>query len=394
MLSDEELMQLLSDLESDRVERKSSASDRDKLRQAICAFANDLPGHGKPGVIFIGINDDGSCAGTAITDDLLLNLSHMRETVTPFPSMTVQKRRINECDVAVITVEPSEMPPVRYDGRTWIRVGPRRDKASPEEERRLIEKCRHAARPFDAKPARGATTDDLDSDRFSREYLPQAVAPEVIERNSRSLKQQLAALGLATPDGEPTWAGILVLGKSPRSWLPAAYIQFLRIDGTSLADPIKDQKEISGCFLDILRYLDEILTINISTALVVSGTNTDIKRPDYPLGALQQMARNAILHRNYEGTNTPIRIYWFSDRIEIHSPGGPFGQVTRENFGQPGITDYRNPHLADAMKVLGYVQRFGMGFELARAELAKNGNPPLEFNAQQSHTLITLRAAS
>jgi ATP-dependent DNA helicase RecG len=394
MLSDEELQKLLSDLESDRVERKSSASDRDKIRQAICAFANDLPGHGKPGLIFIGVNDDGSCAGTVITDDLLLNLSHMRETVTPFPSMTVQKRRMNECDIAVITVEPSEMPPVRYDGRTWIRVGPRRDKASPEEERRLIEKRRHSARPFDVQLVPGASINDLDIERFRREYLPQAVAPEIIARNSRSLEQQFAALGLATSDGEPTWAGILVLGKSPRSWLPGAYIQFTRIDGTSLADPIKDQKEISGCFLDLLRYLDEILTINISTALVVSGTNTDIKRPDYPLNALQQMARNAILHRNYDGTNAPVRIYWFSDRIEIHSPGGPFGQVTRENFGHAGITDYRNPHLADAMKVLGYVQRFGMGFELARAELKKNGSPPLEFDVQQSHTLITLRPAS
>ena len=58
------------------------------------------------------------------------------------------------------------------------------------------------------------------------------------------------------------------------------------------------------------------------------------------------------------------------------SPGGPFGQVNRQNFGRPGITDYRNPHLAEAMKNLGYVQRFGIGIQLARSELQKNGNPP------------------
>ncbi len=50
---------------------------------------------------------------------------------------------------------------------------------------------------------------------------------------------------------------------------------------------------------------------------------------------------------------------------------------TAENFGRPGVTDYRNPLLAEAMKVLGYVQRFGMGIPLARKELQKNGNPPL-----------------
>ena len=59
---------------------------------------------------------------------------------------------------------------------------------------------------------------------------------------------------------------------------------------------------------------------------------------------------------------------WFWDRIEIQNPGGPYGQVTRANFGMPGITDYRNPHIAEAMKNLGYVQRFGVGISLARKE--------------------------
>jgi Ni,Fe-hydrogenase III small subunit len=48
-----------------------------------------------------------------------------------------------------------------------------------------------------------------------------------------------------------------------------------------------------------------------------------------------------------------VRVYWFDDRIEIYNPGGPYGAVTVENFGRPGVTDYRNPHLADAIKVLG-----------------------------------------
>jgi ATP-dependent DNA helicase RecG len=93
----------------------------------------------------------------------------------------------------------------------------------------------------------------------------------------------------------------------------------------------------------------------------------------------------------YWATNTPVRIYWFNDRIEIHNPGGPFGAVTKENFGQPGITDYRNPNLADAMKVLGFVQRFGVGIATAQAELLKNGNPPAEFHPQPENTLAIIR---
>lgn len=55
-LSDEELEALLSDIESDRAERKESAKGDapETLRQAIYAFANDLPGHNRAGVAFVG----------------------------------------------------------------------------------------------------------------------------------------------------------------------------------------------------------------------------------------------------------------------------------------------------------------------------------------------------
>ena len=54
------------------------------------------------------------------------------------------------------------------------------------------------------------------------------------------------------------------------------------------------------------------------------------------------------------------------------------------------MTDYRNPHLAEAMKVLGYVQRFGMGIPIAREELQKNGNPPPEFVVEAAHVLAVV----
>jgi ATP-dependent DNA helicase RecG len=64
--------------------------------------------------------------------------------------------------------------------------------------------------------------------------------------------------------------------------------------------------------------------------------------------------------------------------------------VNRQNFGQ-GVTDYRNPHLAEAMKTLGYVQRFGIGIPTAQKELKKNGNPPAEFTLEDSYTSATIR---
>lgn len=66
--------------------------------------------------------------------------------------------------------------------------------------------------------------------------------------------------------------------------------------------------------------------------------------------------------------------------------------MTRDNSGRPGGTGDRNPHLAEAMKNLSYVQRFGVGISLARRELQKNGNPPLEFAVEDSYVLVRVRS--
>ncbi|ETW95296.1 MAG: transcriptional regulator [Candidatus Entotheonella factor] len=397
-MDDYELEACLLDLESDRVECKSSAADGNELRRAICAFANDLPNHQQPGVLFIGVRDDGSCAHLNITDELLRTLADMRSdgNILPLPTMTVQKKIWRGCELAVVVVEPSDAPPVRFRGRVWIRVGPRKANATAEEERRLTEKRRARDLPFDIRPMHAARLEDLDLDLFRRDYLPATLPADVLEANQRSVEDQLASLRFIAvePSSTPTNLGLLVVSQEPRQFFPGAYIQFLRIEGTELTDPIKNQKEIDGPLHELLRRLDEILQAHISIALDITAQPVEIRQPDYPLVALQQLARNAILHRTYEGTHAPVRIIWFSDRIEIYSPGGPFGQVTRDNFGIPGITDYRNPHLAEAMKNLGYIQRFGLGIPLARNELDKNGNTPPEFNVQDAHVLVTIRRRS
>lgn len=396
-MDDQGLEALFRDLESDRVERKASDSDRNRIRQAVSAFANDLPNYRQPGVIFVGVNDDGSCANFPITDELLRRLADIRSdgNILPFPILTVSKKVIDSCEVAVIVVEPSDAPPVRFNGRIWIRVGPRRATATPEEERRLNEKRRAGDLPFDLRPLPSAGLKDLNLELFQQVYLPSALAPEVLEENQRSLTQQLTSVRFTTPEPDscPTVLGILVVGRDPLQFIPSNYVQFLRIDGTELGDPIKDHKEMSGPLLDILRLLDETLQINISVALDITSEEIEVQQPDYPIAALRQLTRNAVMHRSYEQTHAPVKVYWFSDRIEIQNPGGLFGQVNRHNFGQ-GVTDYRNPHLAEVMKNLGYVQRFGFGIPTVKRELQKNGNPPPEFLLEDAYTSVIIRRCS
>ncbi|SUB88732.1 Uncharacterized protein conserved in archaea [Porphyromonas macacae] len=74
----------------------------------------------------------------------------------------------------------------------------------------------------------------------------------------------------------------------------------------------------------------------------------------------------------------PIQFYEYDDRIEIQNPGGLYGKVSPDNF--PNVSDYRNPFIAEAMKVLGYVNRFSRGVYRVQKELEENGNGQASFD--------------
>ena len=113
--------------------------------------------------------------------------------------------------------------------------------------------------------------------------------------------------------------------------------------------------------------------------------------PNYPEGAIRELLMNAVMHRNYN-SNSPIRFYAFADHIEIQSPGGLYGEVTQQNF--PTRNSYRNPVIAEALKSLGFVNRFGYGVQRAQALLAENGNPPAEFEFDEHSVVVKIRKAS
>ena len=399
-LDDEFLIQLLREGESDRVEFKESlrGDAPNQIREAICAFANDLPDHREPGMVFVGVRDDGTPIGLSITDEVLRQLADMKtdgQTVPP-PSLTVDKRSIRGKDMAIVTVQPSDSPPVRYRGRSHIRTGSRRGVATAQDERILNEKRRFGDIPFDIHPIRSATLSDLNLAQFEYEYLPQAFAQEVLEANDRTREEQLAATKMiaSADESTPTVLGLLVLGKRTLDFIPGAYIQFLRFAGNDPTDSISDEEAISGTITDVLQRLDEKLNAHNRTAVDITSGPVELRRSTYPVEAIQQIARNAVLHRSYEGNNAPVRVYWYDDRIEILNPGGVFGSVTVENFGRAGNTAYRNPNLAEAMRNLGFVQRFGIGIPLAQRLLRKAGHPDIEFDVDSHYSIVTMRRHS
>ncbi len=375
MLTQTQLRHILSDTESHHVERTTSTDNMDKFCQAICAFSNDVSGSGKNGYLIIGAYNNGKLSGLKVDDRLLLQIANIRTdgNILPQPVMTVEKFSFDDGDVLVAEVQPSEFPPVRYRGRVWVRVGPRKSMATEAEVKILTERRLSNIHTFDAMPCLGTTINDLDVKLIKKEFLPKAVAEDVLAEDKRSIEEQLASLGFYDLRYDcPTNGAIVLFGTNPERYLPGCYIQYVRFKGNDRAGDIINEHKFSGNLCVVLPKIDTFIETSISQKRPIP---VSVLREEtfskYPYWATRELLMNSIMHRDHEA-NGPVQFYEYDDRIEVQNPGGLYGKVTPENF--PNVSDYRNPFIAEAMKVLGYVNRFSRGVYRVQKELEENGN--------------------
>lgn len=231
---------------------------------------------------------------------------------------------------------------------------------------------------FDALPCFDATIDDIDLAAFRQIYLPKAFPDAVLRTDTRTIEQQMQALGYYNVKYNcPTFAGIIMFGKLPEQFLPGCYVQYVRFSGNNRAGEIKNEYKFSGNLVKILSQLDTFVDASITNRrpVPVSALREEIIVV-YPHWATRELLMNAICHRDYEG-NGPVQFYQYDDRIEIMNPGGLYGKATPENF--PYVNDYRNRVVAEGMKVLGFVNRYSRGVQAVQEELRANGNGEADF---------------
>ena len=362
MLTQKQLVQILGNPESYNIEITSSTTNMDKFCQAICAFSNDLPGDDKSGYLIIGAEDNGKLSGLRVDDGLLLKMTNIRTdgNILPQPVMTVERFVLEGGDLLVVEVKPSEFPPVRYRGRIWVRIGPRKSIASEAEEKILMERRISNIRTFDAMPCIGTTLADIDIDLVRSEFLPKAVASEILADDKRPLEEQLASLGFFDLRYNcPTNGCIILFGGNPGRYFPGAYVQYVRFKGVDRAGGIINEHKFGNNLCHDLIKIDAFVETSVSQKRPIPiSVLREETVANYPYWATRELLMNAIMHRDYE-TNAPIQFYEYDDRIEIQNPGGLYGKVSPENF--PNVSDYRNPFIAEAMKILGYPRLYHAG---------------------------------
>jgi ATP-dependent DNA helicase RecG len=368
----------------------------DPLREAMVAFSNDYSEIGG-GVLVIGVDPStrsvvGLLEGPEETMRRITGLCR-DGSIVPTIAPQIYSVDLQGKTIIVVEVKRSERRPHRANNICYIRVGPTTRKATPDEEFELVR--RSGRFPFDMMPVREAAYEDLDFTKFEQEFLPRRLSSDILALNNRSPVEWAEHLKFIIKEGErfiPTVAAILLFGKNPQRFFPHALIDFIRFEGDDPSYPILDRKELTGTVDTLIK-----AGVEVVERYMVQGYRFSERSPvrtdivEYPLRAVREAIANAVMHRDYETSRTSVSIKMFDDRIEILSPGGLFGIMTRENFGT-GVNDYRNPTIAVGLNLLGLVEKAGTGIFLIRRQLRENGSLEPVFEIGDRYLLAKLPA--
>lgn len=212
-----------------------------------------------------------------------------------------------------------------------------------------------------------------------------------------SEEQAYEMLGL-TRDGIPTLAAILNFGLYPQGYFQQLAITAIVVPGKELgevsADNARflDNKRIEGTLPAMLSEAISFCKRNMKTKTIINPENGErVDKAEYPVEAIREAILNALIHRDYSHytEGTPIQINFFTDRLEIHSPGGLYGRMTVEDLGK-SRPDLRNPALATMSEFLLKTENRYSGIPTIRREMKAAGLPEPVFVNQRNEFIVIL----
>jgi ATP-dependent DNA helicase RecG len=201
---------------------------------------------------------------------------------------------------------------------------------------------------------------DIDEKEFARFFEKEF--GETISEQELSIDQLFTNLNLSKAN-TLNLAAALLFGKNNRFKLPAFSIKCVTYPSEDIhSSTYIDSKDSYGNAREL--FDDAFAFVQRNLRNIQNGQNVNsIGELEIPKIVLEELLTNAIIHRDYFIT-APIRIFVFSNRVEIISPGHLPNNLTVENV-KNGNSNMRNPVLSSfATKILPYR---GLGNGIRRA---------------------------
>ncbi len=339
------------------------------VKNEVAAFANT-----EGGVIYIGINDEGTVVGVENADETMLKVaSALRDGIKPdimpfvqIRTVTRENKQIVEIEVAVGTARPYYLSDkgLRPEG-VYVRRGSACQPLSDDGIREMImqssgksfEKCRSMVQNL--------TFEILEHEMYIRGL-------EIGEPQMRTLK-------MIGDDGLYTNLALLLSDQCAHTVKAAVFQGRDKV-------VFRERREFTGSLLKQLNDVYQFIDMYNKTKAVFSGLLREDKR-DYPVEAIREALLNSIVHRDYSfGGSTIINIY--DDRIEFSSLGGLVQGLSMEAIFM-GVSQSRNSALAAVFYRMKLVESYGTGIEKIRRLYSDVKSKP-EFKAAEGAFKVTL----
>lgn len=354
--------------ESQTIEYKESW--RDEYLKWICGFAN-----AKGGTLYIGINDQRQVVGVARSKELMEQIPNMI-TMTMGIMANIDLHQEQDKEYISIIVAQQSMP-IAYKGKYYYRTGSTLQEFTGIALQDFL--LSKGEQTWDNIPVPNTSMDDIDlesvegfvrrSIRFSR--MPSSAL-------SQSPKHILNNLHLLAKDGSLTNAAILLFGKNPQRHFVGAYFRIGRFHSNE--SDLIFQDEISGNLINMPDAVMDLLKSKYLTSPIHYEGLQRIEQLEIPEEGLREIICNAIVHKDYRGVHTQMKVY--DDYIRLWNEGNLMEGLTIDWLRQEHNSVPRNKTIARVFYFAGFIESWGRGIQIIDQSFLQAGLPVPQYKEE------------
>jgi ATP-dependent DNA helicase RecG len=342
------------------------------------------------GTLLLGVEQDKTVTGVDYPDDKLTLLRQAAHNLLRPPLKAHLTELIHEGRrILAFEVDSSLVPHQLTDGRYLLRV---RDQnlPFPADQIAVLKRAR-AGGQYERQFVHEARFEDLDPHllaRFAHHLGDPRPAEDILYRDYRLVDFQNGRARL-------TLAALLLFATDPLRWHPRPGIDFVKFEGTERRyGPELNVVRRARIERPLFNLIDEAFALikeHVRERTVLHDL-LFVEQFEYPAFAWQEAIINAVAHRDYSLTGTPIEVWMFDDRLEVRSPGDLPGPVTLERLLRRERTHFsRNPLLVRVLTDLGYMRDLGEGIPRMFEVMEQSYLHPPEFSQDSFMFQVTLR---
>ncbi|MFN3300870.1 MAG: ATP-binding protein [Sediminibacterium sp.] len=342
----------------------------------VCGFANALGG-----VIFIGKDDHGNVNGISDYKKLMEDLPNKIKNAMGI-SAEVNLHNQDGKSFIEIVVQPYTVA-ISLRGRYYFRSGStNQELTGPTLNEFLLKK---SGKTWDDVIEARANFTDID-EKAVKVFLAAAQnAGRLPENDGLDIPELFEKLRLSE-NGQLKRAAIILFGKDPGKFYPNTFVKIGRFKKDDVDIIFQEVEEANLIFL-LQAVLNQLNHKFLIKSIAFEGINR-IEKGEYPLAAIREMLLNALVHRNYMGAPTQIRVY--DDKINIWNEGALPEGISLASLKQSHASKPRNPIIADVCFKGGYIDSWGRG-TIKILETCKEANlPEPELQERDGGFLVTL----